>query len=47
MFLNKLSVTYNTTPIMPVVKTRLSSRFEGFCHRKIQTPKSNFNTWKS
>jgi len=30
MLLNKLSVRYNTAPIMPEMKTQLSTHFEGF-----------------
>ena len=39
MLLNKLSARYNTTPIMPMTKTQLSTHYEGFSHRKIQTQK--------
>ena len=40
MLLNKLSVRYNTTPIMLGMKTQLSTHFEGFfSQKKIQTQK--------
>jgi len=36
MLLNKLSARYNTTPIMPMTKTQLSTHYEGFSHRKFR-----------
>jgi len=46
MLLNKLSVRYNTTPIMPGMKTQLSTHFEDFFSQKNSDSKSKFSTLK-
>ena len=46
MLLNKLSVRYNTPPIMPGMKTQLSTHFEGFFSQKNSNSKSEFSTLK-
>ena len=43
MLLNKLNVKYNTIPIMPILKTRFSTLFEGFLSENLDS-QSNFKT---